>query len=764
MKRISITNRMLVILVVILGLILGTGYFATPKLMVLAIKEYEQAEKQDKAVVLKERLIRFFPGSEEARWEAYAFVDRFLQREERVMIGPDFFRGGAEKDIPLPPEKVVYCLQKVAEAQKEVMWKYNSYEKLAEFYHSQGDYQEAEKHYLLAAQGFEAADEGFKIGEINGKLVDMYLEIGKLEKALSLIEQSLDKYPDQYQGEFLTRKGDVFFRLGDYHQAEECYRDALEQAEKDWEKLLAGKTDKEENINATLDQQPVYRHSKSKLDIIRSMETGGEVLKGKIKGEILRGNTPMSNVLVYLINEKEYDGRMNSFEGIESGYPYKTDTQGKFEFDGVVPGRYFIVLGLVPQDLDGLGRFKELKAFTVEVGKTNELKYVFQPKVNILEPTGQQTFRPGEKLKIAWEEVPQAEAYNLQITLKLENGYVSRIYRSDLKGNSYVFNPQGLALREMNFVVRSDGYVLAPSAILGSFYPEAEVFFAIEAVDHEGRPISDSEGYVLKLNGNYPSIQVQEATPQSLGDKLVMEKKYPEAVNAYIQELKEKPKDPPALLSLARLYNYGWTEGTSDLKKAVGYYDQLLQIKRDKFLVEEAAGANVQAGNHRTAIELYQEIEDEMSKSIFWFHIMGELYFKTGEVEKALDYYLAYLNKEKEFRDLGPVIASLYHDDVIGAIKLLKENSYSERARYNSNGGTEKPSDINLLISNLESYHSGTKSVLNRDDFHEYLLEIINIDGSNRFEKVCAFQNKIKSLGDKDVLVIVLGELAKDRR
>lgn len=200
------------------------------------------------------------------------------------------------------------------------------------------------------------------------------------------------------------------------------------------------------------------------------------------------------------------------------------------------------------------------------------------------------------------------------------------------------------------------------------------------------------------------------------------------------------------------------------MKKAAEYYERLLRVNRDVFLVEEAAGANVQAGNHRRAIELYKEIEDEMSKSSFWFQTMGELYFKTGETEKALDYYLTYLNKEKEFRDLGPVIAYLYHDDVLGAVKLLKENSYSQRARYNSDGESEKPADINLLISSLESYYSGTKSVLNRDNFRKYLLEIMNIDGSNRFEQVRAFQTKIQSLGDKDVLVIVLRELAQDRR
>ncbi|WP_347489056.1 hypothetical protein ABDB91_17895 [Desulfoscipio sp. XC116] len=86
------------------------------------------------------------------------------------------------------------------------------------------------------------------------------------------------------------------------------------------------------------------------------------------------------------------------------------------------------------------------------------------------------------------------------------------------------------------------------------------------------------------------------------------------------------------------------------------------------------------------------------------------------------------------------MMAFLYHDDVSGAIKLLKVNSYS--LRYNSDGETEKPADINLLISNLESYHNSAKSVLSKNDFHKYLREIVNINGGNRFEKVRAFQSK----------------------
>ncbi|WP_347489053.1 hypothetical protein ABDB91_17885 [Desulfoscipio sp. XC116] len=49
--------------------------------------------------------------------------------------------------------------------------------------------------------------------------------------------------------------------------------------------------------------------------------------------DVLKHLAPMPNVLVYLINEKEYDGCISDFEGLE----YKTDAQGKFEFDRVVP-------------------------------------------------------------------------------------------------------------------------------------------------------------------------------------------------------------------------------------------------------------------------------------------------------------------------------------------------------------------------------------------------------------------------------------------
>ncbi|MDD3874884.1 MAG: tetratricopeptide repeat protein, partial [Methanosarcina sp.] len=346
MRRISITKKTLIILAAILGLTLIVGYFSTPKLMAAKIKSYEQTGNQEGAIILKDRLIRFFPASEEARWEVYSVADMILQEEERIMIGPDFTSGGgAGEDIIVPTEEVISYLLRVAKAQKEEMWKYNMYERLGEVYHSQGNFSAAEENYLIAAKGFEVVDRDFRAAETNIRLIDLYLKTGELEKALSLIDESMREYADQYLAEFLSKKGDLLFQQGDYQKAEDCYGKALEEAKKDWDEFQAHQSNKEENINATLDQQPVYRHSKARLELISSLKNEGDSAKGSVMGRILKGSIPMPNVIVYLINEKEYDGRMDHMEGIQAASSFKTGMNGEFKFDGVAPGRYFLVLG-----------------------------------------------------------------------------------------------------------------------------------------------------------------------------------------------------------------------------------------------------------------------------------------------------------------------------------------------------------------------------------------------------------------------------------
>lgn len=779
MKRLYVRRGTLLILALILMLVLGAGYMVTPKLMASSIENQEQAGPIGASLVLKERLIKFFPWSEEARWEVYELADNLLQGEARVIIGPNFTSGGgrigAGLSVPMTVEEVILYLERVAKAQIEEIWKYNCYEKLAQLYRSNGNLDKAEYYFALAAEGFEEENQDYRAAEVSSSLSNLYLEKGESQKALALIEPSMKKYPNQKRAEFLSQLGDAYFELKDYTKAEQYYRESLLEVEKRWDEFQKTTSEKESNINATLEDQPGYKHSKSRLEQLATLKEEGPVGKGQVKGKIRSGSDPMANVIVYLINEKEHDGSMGNLDRIAALPSVKTDAHGKFEFNGVEPGKYFIALGILPEDLEGLGRFKGLETFQVDTGKITEQRYVFQPTIKIAEPIGQMTFEQGKGFNIIWEKVEQAATYNLHITLKLENGYVSTVYRQNLKGNSYFFNLQGLALREMNFVTWSDKEGLAPSAILGSFYPGAEIYLGIEAIDEQGRSISDSEGYVLQLNGNYPSLLIKgKDEALSAGDKLVLERKYKDAIKAYEDDLRFKPHNPEILLSLARIYNhYGKGDrpdvnepgfkNYSDPKKALEYYTQLLEVSREKFIVEEAASTAVRTNDDEKALALFDEIESVFERNSFWYHLMGELYFRTGQTEKALSYYFKYLDGKKEFVDLGPVIALLYQNEIDSAIKLLQDKEYSQRLRYNSQGNSLRPADIGTIVSNLKKYQAGTKSKLKAGAFREYLIEIMSISGSERSEQISAFNQKVSNLGEKDILVLVLKELVKDR-
>lgn len=784
MKFIDIKTKTIGVILLVLLILLGAVYLFTPKLMTAAAQNYQEKDQQEAAMILEDRLIMYFPRSTEARDAAFRIGEQVLSSENRIYVGLQFTGGGANANLPVSTEKAITYLERVSPVQGNDLWKYNGFYTVGKLYDSLGDYEQAEHWFTLALQGYRNMDPNYewKIAEVSGSLIAMYLESADYTKADALINSELKKENTKsYElSKYFSLQGDLYYAQGDYVKAESSYTNALELEKINWQKAMATQRENQSNsqsnnendskkdnqsdavqINATLEMQPGYAHAKARLSMIQAI-TGDNSKQGGIAGEIYSGTSPVANVQVFLINEKEYDGRANNFEGISLWSPVLTDASGKFSFANIAPGRYFVVLGFVPEDLEGMGRFKGLEQFKVEAGKTINLHYTLRPKITIVAPAGKNSFQEGEKLRISWIPLPGAASYNINLSLKIENGYVSRVYRSGLTDTSYLFAPQGLQLREMNFASFDNSQQVSPSAIIGSFYPGAQIFFQVEALDQEGHAISDSEGYLMQLGGNYPWMEVTGTEHLTTGDQLLMERKYDEAIKAYQSAIAQNPGDVDALLSLARLYNYGWQEGTENMKQAVSCYQKILSLTNETFILEEAANAAVLSGDNMLALQIYRRFEDRMEPHSFWFHRMGELYFLTGQPEKAIDYYLKYLDGKEEFVDLGPVIAMLYVGDYPAARKLLQTNTYSEQPR-NLESGEERAADVNLIIANLQRYASGTPSTLSRAEFKSYLNDIMQITGSNRSQQVQAFQDKVRAEGEKDILVQTLLELVRDR-
>jgi tetratricopeptide (TPR) repeat protein len=774
MKMVRIKIKTLIILLLTLAALLGTACFFTPQLLAAAARNYQSGDQQEAAMILNERLIRYFPQSAEARDEAFAIADQILAGEDRIMIGPSFTGGGVNKNIPVNAAKAISYLERVAAAQGENLWKYNGWTLIGRLYQRTGDYAQAERWFKLALAGYQNLDRNYdwKTAEVNGDLIELYLDTAAYAKAMSLIKAGIEQYTEPYElAKYYAWQGDVYYAQGDYLQAKPSYTKALAMEERNWQRGMDLQKEMAQqdnastrNINSDLAQQPGYRYAKARLALLEAMQGNNRDI-GAITGEILAGSLPLANVQVYLIREREYDGRASNLEGISSQLPVTTDAQGRFSFRDVPPDQYFLVLGFVPEDLAGLGKFNGLESFTVKAGETVNLRYALQPRVKILEPAGKTVFREGDQLKIAWDAVPDAASYNLNLTLKIENGYVSRAYKTGLRETSYVFAPRGLELREMNFVTWGDSSQLGPSAILGSFYPGAQIFFQVEAFNQDGRSISESEGYVLQPDENYPWIEITGVDHFSAGDQLVQEKKYTEALNAYKVDAARNPGDLYALLSLARLSNYSWslTEKTDDPQQALLYYKQLLALTSEPFLSEESASAADAAGDYSLALQLFTSFENRMEPRSFWFQRLGELYFLTGQPEQAIRYYGQYLDGRGELTDLGPVMAMLYVDDLPAALDLLQTKTYSEKPRYAEGGQAERAADIRLITANLERYRNGVPSKLSRTEFKTYLSEIMHITGKNRFGQVKAFQEKVRAQGENDILVQTLQELARDR-
>ncbi|UWG96408.1 hypothetical protein LPY66_16125 [Dehalobacter sp. DCM] len=776
-KSLKIKTKTAVMILVVLMILLGVLYTFTPPLMAAAVSHYQKGNKPEAAMIVKERLMQYFPQSNQARDVAFDLAVTVLSSENRVFVGPTFSGGGGGA-LTISTEQAIAYLKRVSQAQGNTQWKYSGFHMVGQLCQTLGDFKQTDYWLNLALQGYREyyPEQTWKIAEITGSLIGLHLEQGDYGKAEALINNGIQEFAKIYElSKYYDWQGDLYYAQSDYEKAKAAYTKAMELEEINWRESMAAQNNSSNNvdtknmndaeqINASLELQPVYKHAKIQLAQIESLAEGSS-RQGGVAGAIYVGTSPMANVQVYLINDKEYDGRGNHLEDIASQTPVVTDDKGQFSFSKVSPGRYFVVLGFIPKDLEGLGRFKGLGYFAVEDGKTMQLHYTLQPRVKITAPNGRSSFREGDEIDITWEAVPGAVSYTINLTLKADGGYVSRAYKTGIKDTSYSFAPAGLQLRDMNFVFYANPQEgVSSSAILGSFYPGAQVYFQVEALDKAGNAISDSEGYLVQLDENYPSVEIAAINHFSAGDKLLLEDKHEEALKSYQDTLAQNPTDVYTLLSLARLYNYQWGEKTGDMQQALVYYQRLLDLTDETFILEEAASAARMAGDNHMALEIYRRFEERMDPHSFWFHSMGELYFLTGHPEKAIGYYLKYLDSQDMLADLGPIMAMLYVSDNQAALDLLRSKSYSQQPRY-SDGGEERvrTADIDLIVTLLQSYANGAPSTLTRSEFKNALCEIMQITGSDRSGQIKIFQEKIRTKEDNDILVRILLELVRDR-
>ena len=155
-------------------------------------------------------------------------------------------------------------------------------------------------------------------------------------------------------------------------------------------------------------------------------------------------------------------------------------------------------------------------------------------------------------------------------------------------------------------------------------------------------------GSSLTLISDYKDIvSIEIAGELEEGEKLILDKKYEEAILHYEKILIENPKDKDALFYLTRIYAIGWKKDKKDIPKALIYAERYDELYHDYNLSFEVVsfmdGKDMEENKERIKEILEKLAEDDRDTSYYrlmaLYYLMEEDYIRAREsYEKMTDY------------------------------------------------------------------------------------------------------------------------------
>ncbi|REK69612.1 carboxypeptidase-like regulatory domain-containing protein [Paenibacillus paeoniae] len=257
-----------------------------------------------------------------------------------------------------------------------------------------------------------------------------------------------------------------------------------------------------------------------------------------------------------------------------------TDENGQYRFYNLEPGDYQIGVGVRKEQISGY-YMTELEAEKTVVGgaATAVQNVQFVPQVIAISPARKEIIQ-GDELRLQWQPYEGAAYYMLNISSihrdrigKYSGATTTSISEDRFTGYEAVFSIRELN-RDNNMIGKSYGQnrevTLNTAGLLGMLYPGGEFAWSVDAYDEHDRKLSSSAGYFLHEDAVTPIFRVAEADIQK-GDRLVMEARYEEAIEAY----KREGDNDHALRILARLADQGIGAEDGDQREALSYMERI---------------------------------------------------------------------------------------------------------------------------------------------------------------------------------------------
>ncbi|KUO50144.1 MAG: hypothetical protein APF76_06705 [Desulfitibacter sp. BRH_c19] len=468
---------------------------------------------------------------------------------------------------------------------------------------------------------------------------DVILEVARALKtkgyhneAANLIEDSIENMDGiQNSPDTFELLADIYGVLGNKEKALFNYNRVLESHEEilKLEREYAGdEYDKGTNI--------YYEEKEDEINRKISMLTTNPINTGSIIGSITIAGKPVAGVemiLQPLPNPNEYS--MGSMDAIW----LPSNEKGEFSFESIIPGRYG--LGFVV-DLEQVGdvvlkggRFPKSIIY-VEEGQTYRWDFELVDTMKIVAPADGEVIQ-GDYIDLTWEPYEGAAYYTLELGTYFENGSGSSGYGEKYYSNSTRFNIQELKSIQTGMSYDEEGPM--PQSLFGYAMPGGRFFWSVSAHNHDGNVLSSSQGYLKSQDSDFsfPEEELSE------GDKLLLERKYGEAIAAYEKSLEKDTEDIHSMSMLAKLYGISINETIgeykySDLDKALEYYHKLYDITGDVGYLDSITGIYyIHKEDFEKALDILKEIEKEQALNDWQKQQVAKLESHFGNYGPALN-------------------------------------------------------------------------------------------------------------------------------
>lgn len=468
-------------------------------------------------------------------------------------------------------------------------------------------------------------------------LAAVYMDLGDMEKGYGLIKDRLES-KDRYSGIrnalnryycFMTGQLELFNSLE--YQRDTWYKDTKELTDPLLKPLL--------DINNTITGYGEIAGLKDKQG------KTGNVFSGRVTDE----GKPVAFAMVYL---KEADKRngdsslMGAGDGIRS--LAVTDADGYFRMEDVPDGIYGMGISLEWPRVQGKA-YRMYKNFDLKFDGGDSI----EKNISFFSPEGMATASEagGGKLEFKVKLPPDAAGYSIimgELRQAADNTLVpnNTFYSEELKTSEYILDTGAERRKGMLTGASYSTAGIDPRDLMEPFYHTGDYAYQVTFYDSRGNIMFDSNGI---YPGRQKNILRVEGREWSEADRLLLEKKYDEAIPRYEALVDDPEAGTHALKVLAKLYFNGWIYNDKtfsldgkDRGKALKYFTMLADRIPDcnDSIRMALADLYIGAEDYAHAIGILAGIEsDDFSKMR-----TAQVYGYMGDFSRAVEYY-------KEFND-----------------------------------------------------------------------------------------------------------------